>query len=219
MNEIITKIHPFRSNMEKILSRGAACPIVTGLHAPKGTGKDTTVAGLIAAAQRLQVAPPKQTYFAEPLYRAVSVFTGSPVEWLQDQRNKNTPYDASTTSVRTLWGKTPRWILEQFGTQFVRNQIGASHWLELAAQRINENRGDYPWHIITDVRFVNEAQFCDGVIELRREGIEYGGPGDHESSRRLPDEHIAKTIWLGEPSDEYYEDLLLEFAQFAVERS
>ena len=172
-------------------------PLVIGFHAPKGTGKDSTALGMREVAERYEEHEPWVSAIADPLYKAVAVITDMDVDWLQDQVNKNRPFTEADTPVSTLWGKTPRFLLEMLGTEFVRNCISPNHWVSLKRGLIafKHDQGIF-WHLITDIRFSEECAICDVVIELRRKGIEYGGEADHVSTRRLPAEFITDTIWL-----------------------
>jgi hypothetical protein len=203
--------------------RYAKQPLITvGFHAPKGTGKDTTTAELIRVLEKEHIYG-EQSAMADPLYQALSVLTGLPVAWLQDQRNKNRPLTEMDTPVRSLWGKFPRHLLEIIGTEVVRNQIAPDHFVEMKRDKLTKCGGrgarakiaersaklaqNTPWHFITDIRFPNETTLCDVVIELRRTGCEYGGEKDHVSSRRLPDELIDRTLHLTDRTEDFYRNL------------
>lgn len=206
--------HLIKKLSNELIIKARSAPIVIGLHAPKGTGKDTTAWGIVAAAHRHNVPIPHILKFADPLYDAVSILTGKSVEWLQDQRNKNTPFESGSDVPSTLWGKAPRWLLEQFGTEFVRDKLGMDYWVELAELKVAKTKPT--WCIFTDVRFVNEALACDAVIELRRGNIEYGTEKDHISTRRLPIEDITQTVYLKAQTEEFYDELLESFLEIAV---
>lgn len=170
---------------------------VLGFHAPKGTGKDTTFLGLKAIHNTHSF----RDAFADPIYVAAAALTGLPESFLRDQGNKNRVLGPADTPVKTLHGKTIRWLLEFIGTELVRDKLGSTHWVELMADRLQKtdaNKGGPVLGIITDVRFPNETALCDLVIELRREGKEYGGPDDHISTRRL-DDYLIDATWQLEP--------------------
>ena len=166
--------------------------LVVGLHGPKRTGKDTVAKGLRDKVWFQQKEHAHLDSFAQPLYRCVSALTGLVLEQLQDESAKETLWTISTAPTQSLVGWSPRKLLEFIGTQVVRDQLGANHWVELMKARLaNRHTG---LTIITDVRFGNEAQICDAVIELRREGVDYDD--GHISRRRLPAAYITETLWL-----------------------
>jgi len=59
------------------------------------------------------------------------------------------------------WGRTPRWILQQFGTEACRDNIDKDIWVKSAWLRVQEIWKDDPTRgiVIPDVRFPNEADF------------------------------------------------------------
>lgn len=168
-------------------------PSVTiGLHAPKGTGKDTVARSLRDKVFFQQKPSIHLDSFAAPLYRCASALTGLPVERLQDEQVKEVEWEFATAPTPTLVGWSPRRLLEFLGTEVVREQLGVNHWVELMKERLAQRQVGMT--VITDVRFGNEAQICDAVIELRREGVDYDD--GHISRRRLPAACITETIWL-----------------------
>ncbi len=194
-------------------------PLVIGFHAPKGTGKDTLATALESVAVRRELNEPWVSGIAQPLYAAVAVITGKSVEWLMDQANKNRPFTEADTQVNTLWGKTPRSILEEVGT-LIRAKIDPKHWTQLKRGLIaDKHKVGIIWHLITDIRFPEECEICDVVFELRRKGVEYGGPADHVSTHRLPAVYITDTIWLDayDRSDEVYQALFLRILTTALD--
>lgn len=112
--------------------------VVIGLHGIAGSGKNTVAAMLGGFSE---------VYFAQPLYEAVSVITGLPVERLRDRDVKE--------AVIPWIGKSPRQMLQTLGTDWGRGMICDRIWVEAASQRIERMRGDV---VVTDVRFDNEAE-------------------------------------------------------------
>jgi hypothetical protein len=192
-------------------------PLVIGLHAPKGTGKDTTALAIERLLMYRMWPDLYVSAMADPLYAAVAALTDKPVAWLQDQRNKNRPFTPEDTPIETLWGKTPRMLLELMGTEFVRNRISPNHWVAMKKGKIrNMQLQGTNVHIITDIRFVEEVRLCDAMIELRRPGVEYGSKYDHISTQRLPSAFIDDTIWLDAASDETYRNIINRVFTLAV---
>jgi hypothetical protein len=166
--------------------------LTIAFHAPKNTGKDT-----VARAFRDKVFHQQRSLFhldkfALPLYKACSALTGWPVEQLEDETTKEVLWTTETAPTQSLVGWSPRTLLEFVGTDVVRDQLGANHWVELMRGRIAQRQRGIT--VITDCRFVNEAQACDAVIELRRDGVDYDD--GHVSRRRLPAGCITATYCL-----------------------
>jgi hypothetical protein len=78
----------------------------------------------------------------------------------------------------TGWGFTPRYFMQQLGTEFLRNVIHPDFHLkrmdmEIAnIDKMVRSKGDY---VISDVRFDNEAQYIHdrggAVIIIERDGL------------------------------------------------
>lgn len=83
-----------------------------------------------------------------------------------------------------LMGKTPRLAMQTLGTEWGREVLGDTIWVDTALRRAAQSeRGA----IITDVRFANEAQAirdAGGVI-IRVERPEVGLKSDHPSEREV----------------------------------
>lgn len=113
--------------------------MLIGLCGVAGCGKNT-VASILAEHRGF-----KEFAFADPLYEAVSVVTGMPVEWLKDRDNKE--------AVISWVGKSPRYLLQTLGTEWGRDTVKQSLWVDAAMQRTK----GVEKAVITDVRFNNEA--------------------------------------------------------------
>lgn len=112
--------------------------VVIGLHGVAGSGKNTVAAMLGGFSE---------VYFAQPLYEALGVITGLPVELLRDREVKET--------VIAWIGKSPRQMLQTLGTDWGREMVCDRIWVEVASRRIERIRGNV---VVTDVRFDNEAE-------------------------------------------------------------
>jgi len=191
--------------------------LTIGLHAPKGTGKDTVARGIRDKALPVWQRPFLHLdKFALPLYKACSAITGWSVEQLEDEATKEVVWDSTNAPTQSLVGWSPRKLLEFIGTAVVRDQLGINHWVELMKARLAQRSVGLT--IITDVRFVNEASCCDAVIELRREGKDYDD--GHVSRQRLPASCITDVIWL-KPREEidwqWMADRIIGMGQWAKE--
>lgn len=163
---------------------------VVGFAGPAGVGKDTAVVMLekYLRAHRFGVC---RDSVAEPLYALVSTLTGIPVHVLRDRRYKEAPLTWEGAP-KGLEAWTPRKLLQWMGTDVVRKQLDQEFWIRRFRERTG-SRKDSVVTLVSDIRYSNEAQACDLVVELSREGAQY--TGDHTSAVRLSDEcihHVAK---------------------------
>lgn len=103
-----------------------------------------------------------------------------------------------TTSWNVMFQeRTPRWIMQMWGTEFRRGQ-NHTYWIDKVARAIDE----LPPHqnvVVTDVRFPDEAglvQSLEGDIwEIVRPNNPLAERIDgHTSNRRLPDYRVDVTI-------------------------
>jgi hypothetical protein len=172
-------------------------------HSGKNLGLYRMVAELIGWTTDQIDGPAKEiTWTVEP--------TPENVQWAKEHPGAFTDRHIAPTASLVEW--SPRKLLEQLGSNFVRDKIGRDHWVQLLKARLDKHTSGIT--IITDCRFVNEAQIADLVVELRREGKEYDerpdSEGGHESRRRLPAHLIDYTCHLT-PDMDYHifaEDLL-----------
>lgn len=77
------------------------------------------------------------------------------------------------TPLELYGGKTPRYILQTFGTDFARRMIVDDVWIKRAERELSLYPTNY---IITDVRFDNEAEWVRAqggtVIQIQRENAQ-----------------------------------------------
>lgn len=119
--------------------------IVIGITGLKGSGKDTAAAALIETGEF------KSIKFADALkdmLRSLLSFTydHSTVERYVEGDLKETPCPA-------LQGKTPRYAMQTLGTEWGRNMIADSLWVDTTIGRIKKCTGHV---VVTDLRFENE---------------------------------------------------------------
>jgi hypothetical protein len=146
--------------------------MIIGLSGQKGSGK-TFVAEWLERRGFERIA------FADPLKRATMELCG----WEREH-----VYGDFKEVVCPRVGKTPRWVLQQLGTDFVREQIGKGHWIELAWHTIKRGmveRAQLDW-VIEDARFANEAEAVRswGGIVIGLEGDSEGGEHASEAEMR-----------------------------------
>lgn len=151
-------------------------PTLIGLTGANGTGKDT-VAAMLAAELRKYGKAPVVIAFADALYEEVSAAFNISVQALRERSTKETPMDALSmancndpcftatltddelpTATWMLLPRSPRQILQWWGTEYRRKQQ-ADYWVQRLLAHAQELRVAGTSHIIiTDVRFADEAE-------------------------------------------------------------
>lgn len=156
--------------------------MLIGLCGAAGSGKDT-VASMLTGFYRVA--------FADPLYEMVSIVTGLLPEDLQDREVKEQEID---------WiGKSPRQMLQTLGTEWGRDTISQSLWIDIGMRRIERLLADGRNVVVTDVRFDNEAaaiKAAGGEVwkVLRGEGCVKGVSMRHASEGGIGEVLIDKII-------------------------
>lgn len=117
--------------------------MLIGLCGAAGSGKGSVASFLVAEGFG-------EIAFADPIYAAVSAMTGISEEKLKDRAFK----ERQIAGI----GKSPRELLQLFGTEFGRNLIGESIWIDLAMQKVERYTTAFVSVVISDVRFDNEAE-------------------------------------------------------------
>ena len=121
---------------------GAPKPYLIGLTGRAGHGKDTVGKKL---SDEYDFVP---FSFAEPINRAVSVLFNIPLATLSDEVKKE--------QVIEKYGKSPRMIMQWFGTVVMRSQWGERFLVDHLDDRILKNGCSSI--VVTDVRFNDEAE-------------------------------------------------------------
>lgn len=167
-----------------------------GLHGRAGSGKDTAagflISGQVALAESVLCT---RIALADPLKDAASYLFYIPRAHFDDPatKDRDVPY----------WGKSPRKILQLLGTEAIRSVFGADHWIRLAELRmgrIEEFLGrvesERALFVITDVRFVNEAEWVRAnggkVVHIVRDDAP--AVAAHASEVGLPQSLIDITV-------------------------
>jgi hypothetical protein len=185
---------------------------IIGLAGPAGVGKDT-FAHVLHRYFSYHMVNARVRSFADPLYEAVSALTGMTVDRLKDRSIKELPFTwKGAPSGIPEW--SPRRMLQFIGTEVCRRQITDTFWLD----RMRDWRQDNPASVFIhpDVRFENEANMCDLVIELTRDGIIYAG--NHPSAMRLP-EHRCINMTINLTPDTDYNVLCSDVAKLLAKRN
>jgi len=113
-----------------------------GLCGPAGCGKDT-VAEMIPDSCRIA--------YADPLYRGISAMLGIPEHILRDRSQKEKALERI--------GKSPRQLLQTIGTEWGRNLVSTTIWVDVAVWSWERASADgHEVIVVPDVRFPNEAK-------------------------------------------------------------
>jgi hypothetical protein len=123
--------------------------MLIGMCGAAGSGKDT-VASILGF---------DRVAFADPLYEMVSIVTGLTPAEMRDREAKERPID---------WlGQSPRQLLQTLGTEWGRDTISQSIWVDTAMRRVQRLLDEGRDVVVTDCRFDNEAaaiKAAGGVI-------------------------------------------------------
>ena len=159
--------------------------MLIGLCGAAGSGKDTVASMLRESGGFYRVA------FADPLYEMVAIVTGLLPEDLQDREIKEAEID---------WiGRSPRQLLQTLGTEWGRNTVSESLWIDLGMRRISQFLAAGRNVVVTDVRFDNEAAAIKAAggsiwMVLRGEGCVRGVSMRHASEAGIAEVLIDKRI-------------------------
>jgi energy-coupling factor transporter ATP-binding protein EcfA2 len=116
--------------------------IIVGLTGPAGAGKST-------AAFHLETLGYHRIRFAGPL-KAMAASIGLTPRHIEGDL-KEVPCDL-------ICGKTPRYFMQKLGTEFGRDMIGDSIWIDLWKNQVNSLPEGAPV-VVDDCRFPNEEEY------------------------------------------------------------
>lgn len=148
--------------------------MIIGLAGKAGVGK-TTVARLLEEREGFVIRS-----YAYPLKKALSALTGLSMEYFMDIRLKE--------QIIPWIGKTPRQLMQTFGTDYIRKQVHEDFWVRRMHQTLMQMDSSVNV-VIDDCRFENETGLVRGmggyVIHLRRAYEIPTTEVNHESERNL----------------------------------
>lgn len=123
--------------------------------------------------------------------------------------------DLKEISCDVFGGKTPRYALQTLGTEWGRRLISDSLWVDVAMNRVKQymESGEYDFVLVTDVRFVNEAEAIKpgNIVYIDRPGVRIA-ESNHSSEAGIPDEYKDYTI-LNNGTLEEYEAKVFEISE------
>jgi hypothetical protein len=166
--------------------------------------------------------------FADSLKQAVSAVFGWSFELLQgltpESREWRETVDPWWSEKLQIRGLTPRWVLQQWGTEVCRNNFHPDIWIASLENKLVNNNSDV---VIDDCRFANEMKLIrqqEGILINIRRGelpewyatakntlltgdISFDENGDESSGfensmdSKYPDVHISEWGWVNEKMD------------------
>lgn len=209
-------VHHLVSSLDKINIREVqfALPFFIGINMERnivaingciGSGKDTFSEEFINGGYH-------RMSFATALKDAVSVIFG----WDREMLEGNTPESRKQRETRDeywstkLGGEiTPRWVLQNFGTEVVRKYFNDNIWVYALENKMRNINGNI---IITDCRFPNELKMLREnnatIIEVQRKlpswysdayvyNTRISEGKDVIKPRTLEDVHHSEWAWIG----------------------
>ena len=113
--------------------------MLIGICGAAGSGKDT-IADILGF---------DRVAFADPLYEMVAIVTGLTPAEMRDRETKEREIG---------WlGRSPRQLLQTLGTEWGRDTISQTIWVDTAMRRVRGLLEQGRSVVVTDVRFDNEA--------------------------------------------------------------
>lgn len=167
-------------------------PHVIAFTGLAGSGKDTSGEALMVSPMFVRES------FADPIRKMLEAI-GVPVAEIYREfggARKNEP-------LPKFGNKSLRYLMQTLGTEWGRDLVSDSLWLDLTTERIKENTNNGLFTVITDLRFENEAQavkklggvivkiqkVCSSVTETENHDFY-----SHSSESGIPDNLIDATI-------------------------
>lgn len=176
--------------------------MIIGLCGQAGCGKSTAAAIL----EREGFVP---LALAQPLYDALSVITGVPVEVLQDRVTKELPLPGI--------GKSPRFLLQTLGTEWGRNTVCQTIWIDRLMRQIDAWKSAGRSVTVADVRFNDEAEAilaAGGRIWriYRSESWIGGDAAKHSSEAGIDERYISRRVYNHGDLDHFTGQVLVALA-------
>lgn len=152
--------------------------MLIGITGAARSGKDTV-------ANYLFVEGFAKESFAGPIREMICRLTGMTLEQLEKYKEISHP---------ALQGKSPRYAMQTLGTEWGRNLIGDSLWVDACLARAFRHKDC----VISDVRFDNEAlavrKAGGTVLKIVRPNLEAISLSNHKSEQGVSSSLISATI-------------------------
>lgn len=165
--------------------------ILIACHGLPGSGKDTFANFLIQSEMNWS-----KVSFAAPLKRGLSTMFNIPLEDIENPTLKNAP--------NYKFGHSIRYMAQTLGTEWGRNLIKESVWIDLAEEAIHHAWNNNQNVINTDLRFENEAikvkELGGIIVHIIRPENKFNdennmhGAKEHKSNIILDSKYIDYTI-------------------------
>lgn len=135
--------------------------LLIGITGKAGSGKDTLCDMMLKFLKKYEDEGTfaARASLADQLKRTAAMMYGVHPKLFNNRNTKETPLEV-------LNGQSPRQVLQQFGTEYVRENLGADHWIKMVEKDMpsllgfNEMMPDRTNIIIVpDVRFANEREW------------------------------------------------------------
>ena len=191
--------------------------MIIGLNGLIGSGKG-------AASEYLQQYYNfKRISFADSLKEAISVIFGWPVELLQgatpESREWREQIDDWWSNRLQIPNLTPRWILQQWGTEVGRKSFHQDIWVASLENKLVNSTDNF---VIDDCRFKNEMSIIQknggSLIRINRgtlpewystaineleyiEKYEYETGFESMMAAKYPEVHVSEWGWVNQPFD------------------
>lgn len=156
---------------------------LVGIYGRKFAGKDTAASLLTDTYGYARVS------FGDPIKQALAAMYGAPLSVFYDTELKETPLDC-------LLGRTPRFLMQTLGTEWGRDVVSPTLWVDLLVKRIARLLGTVPGVVVPDIRFDSEAEAIIGtggvLVEVTRPGA--GDTDTHKSEAGIDRSWVHETI-------------------------
>lgn len=175
-------------------------PSIIGLHGKMGAGKNECARRLAFLSDE----PVVEVSFAAKLKQSAAALLGCTVDDLERWKNEGWQRVAVGTQVEDDYfvpasQQSVRSFLQRYGTESHRDVFGPDFWLDAALPLLPYAGAHNPYahalHVVTDVRFQNEA---DRVRELGGVVVQVVGPdtdtGAHVSEQPLYCDHTIRNV-------------------------
>ena len=166
--------------------------MIIGICGFKGSGKDTVADYLVEHKNFTKIS------FASVLKDIIAII----FNWDRNMIEGNTPENRLLREREDKWWSdklgvkcTPRWAMQNIGTDIFRKYFNDNIWLYTLQKRLEDNKDKN--YVVSDVRFPNEIEFLQSInailIYVEREEPE---EWFYDLSKVPKELHISEWIWI-----------------------